>query len=100
MPNEHIRPLDPSVFQCSVYLANPERARVFRTGFAPTNSRVVIRTNLSKSRDFGLNEPPIEREPCAYDNDSRAPRTRAIEMDSIAAHIDQLAQRCGRGLSR
>ena len=35
MPNEHIRPLDPSVFQCGVYLANPEGAGVFRTGFAP-----------------------------------------------------------------
>src|SRR6266480_2454701 len=61
---------------------------------------MVIRTHLSNFRDFGLNQSPIEREPCAHDNDCRAPCTRAIEMNSIATHIDQLAQRSGRVLSR
>src|SRR2546429_9796542 len=57
---------------------------------------MVIRTHLSKFCDFRLDEPPIEREPCAHDDDSGAPGTRAVEMNSITTHIDQLAQRCGR----
>src|SRR5207249_7000327 len=93
MPNEYIRPLDSSVFQCGVYLADPKRARIFRAGIAPSDSGMVISANLSKFCDFRLNEPPIERVPCAHDHDGGAPCTYAIEMNSIATYVDQFAKR-------
>jgi len=52
---------------------------------------MVIRAHLSNFCDFALNEPPIEREPRAHDNDGGAPGACAIKMNPIAPHVDQLA---------
>jgi len=89
--NKDKRRLNASVFQSSGHLANPKRAGVFRTVVAPAEAGMVIRAYLGYFRDFGLNKPPIDRVGSAHYDDSGATVTRAIEVNSIAPHIDQLA---------
>src|ERR1700747_863663 len=94
VPNENVRPRDSSVFQCGVRFADPECAGVLRTGIAPSYSRVIVRTHLGESGDFRLHESPIEGVPGTNNDNRWASCSGAIEVDSIAADVDQLAKRC------
>ena len=77
----------------------PVLARGGGSGVAPGGAGFVVGADGGDFGDGGLDESPVEGM-AAGDEDGRASGAGAVQMDAVAADIDEFTQRRRGGLSR